>query len=96
MELFIEQRYSGFTLFCMACIAICHVFCESPDFAGLIILIGVSLTWCTVLVYGFQVSYHVAFFDKQVSRAWVNAACIHTFSCEDDPEDMGKVCWHVD
>lgn len=41
-------------------------------------------------------SYHVVFFDKQVSRAWVNAACIRTFSCEDDPEDMGKVCWHVD
>ena len=44
------------------------------------------------LVYVFQVSYHVVFFDKQVSRAWVNAACIRDFSCDDDPEDMGKVC----
>ena len=44
------------------------------------------------LVYVFQISYHVVFFDKQVSRAWVNAACIRDFSCDDDPDDMGKVC----
>ena len=42
----------------------------------------------------FQVSYHVVFFDKQVSRSWVNAACIRNFSCDDDPEDMGKVCYN--
>lgn len=37
------------------------------------------------------VSFHVVFFDKQVSRSWVNAACIRNFSCDDDPEDLGKV-----
>lgn len=47
------------------------------------------------LVYVFQISYHVVFFDKQVSRAWVNAACIRNFSSDDDPEDMGKVCLHA-
>ena len=35
--------------------------------------------------------YHVVFFDKEVSRTWVNAVCIRNFSCDDDPEDMGKV-----
>lgn len=40
----------------------------------------------------FQVSFHVVFFDKQVSRSWVNTACIRNFSCGDDPEDLGKVC----
>ena len=47
-----------------------------------------------MLEYVFQVSYHVVFFDKQVSRAWVNAACIRNFSSDDDPEDMGKVGMH--
>ena len=55
-----------------------------------------SLTIRTVLdlrlVFVFQISYHVVFFDKQVSRAWINAACIRNFSCDDDPDDMGKVC----
>lgn len=36
-------------------------------------------------------SYHVVFFDKEVSRTWVNAVCIRNFSTDDDPEDMGKV-----
>jgi len=36
--------------------------------------------------------YHVVFFDKEVSRTWVNAVCIRSFSCDDEPEDMGKVC----
>lgn len=33
----------------------------------------------------------MVFFDKEVSRTWVNAVCIRNFSCDDDPEDMGKV-----
>ena len=33
----------------------------------------------------------MVFFDKEVSRTWVNAVCIRSFSCDDDPEDMGKV-----
>ena len=24
----------------------------------------------------------------------MNAACIRNFSCDDDPEDMGKVCYN--
>lgn len=39
-----------------------------------------------------QAMYHVVFFDKEVSRTWVNAVCIRNFSCDDEPEDMGKVC----
>ena len=39
--------------------------------------------------------YHVVFFDKEVSRTWVNAVSIRNFSIDDDPEDMGKVCLHV-
>ena len=42
-----------------------------------------------------QVMYHVVFFDKEVSRTWVNAVCIRNFSIDDDPEDMGKVCFLV-
>ena len=40
-------------------------------------------------------SYHVVFFDKEVSRTWVNAVCIRNFSTDDDPEDMGKVRYHL-
>lgn len=39
-----------------------------------------------------QVMYHVVFFDKKVSRTWVNAVSIRNFAIDDDPEDMGKVC----
>ena len=39
-----------------------------------------------------KVMYHVVFFDKEVSRTWVNAFGIRNFSIDDDPEDMGKVC----
>lgn len=39
--------------------------------------------------------YHVVFFDKEVSRTWVNAVSIRNFSIDDDPEDMGKVCLHA-
>ena len=38
-----------------------------------------------------QVMYHVVFFGKVVSRAWVNSVCIRDFSSDDDPEDMGQV-----
>lgn len=39
-----------------------------------------------------QVMYHVVFFDKKVSRTWVNTVSIRNFAIDDDPEDMGKVC----
>ena len=52
------------------------------------------MTYLTALRSHFiplQISYHVVFFGKEVSRAWVSNICVRSFTGMEEPEDMGQV-----